>query len=480
MLNALSPFTLVLFGASGHLAQLKIYPSLYTLALKKRLPDDYRIVGFARSEMDHAGFRKLVEDAIRRDMESVNEEVLYQFLQKFTYHQGQYADVKDFASLAVKIDEWENMWPSSVRLTYLSIPPDVFAPTLHNICEGNIHKPGQPFRVIVEKPVGQDTETYNVVRKQLMSCFDESEVYLLDHYLGKEAVRNVYYMRYANPILEWLFKNTLIRTVEITAAESAGIGGRAGYFEPSGTFRDMFQSHLLMIGSLLTMRVRDDDQFLPESRLEALRQFYLPPATRMEEIALQAQYAEGDVRGDKAVGYRSEEGVHPQSRQNTYAALALLTRESQWQGVPFFLRSGKRLQKKETRISVMFHEPRKIEKGSGPNRLDIILQGEAGMRLHLQTKMGGSEPQFRPLVMEDPLVCYGDCLPEHSILILEAIHGRKQWFLSFEEVQTSWKLIDPVQSYFMQPETPLYFYPAGSHGPVESDQWIQKHGVTWM
>jgi len=480
MLATTTPFTLIVFGASGHLAQLKIYPALYILALKNRFPSDYRIVGFARTEMDEGAFKKLVEDAIKRDVGSIDDAVLQAFLAHVTYHQGQYTDKADFAKLAPRIAEWEKNWQSPVRLAYLSTPPEVFAAVLHNLCEGNIHIPGKAFRVIVEKPVGTDLRTYNAVRAELMTCFEEQEVYLLDHYLGKDAVRNIYYLRYANPVLERLFKNTLIRTVEITAAESAGIENRAGYFEPSGTFRDMFQSHLLMMGSLLTMRLRDDDSFIAESRFEALRQFYLPPATSMEEIALQAQYTAGEVKGEKLSAYTQEQGVDPGSRQNTYAALALLTRESRWQGIPFFLRSGKRLQKKETRISIEFNEPRSVGKGGGPNKLDIILQGEAGMRLHLQTRVGGTEPEYRPLVMEDPLVCHGDCLPEHGMLILEAIHGKKHWFLSFEEVHTAWKLIDPVQAYFSSAETPLYQYPAGSPGPAESDAWIQKHGVAWM
>ena len=463
------PFSFVLFGGSGHLAKIKIYPALYVLALKKRLPKDYAVVGFARSEMDDAAFRKLVEEAIREHMIEVTESALEEFMKHVYYQQGQYDEAADFAKLNDKLTGIEKGWKNNVRLAYFSVPPTVFADVSHNLCEGNVHDGKIPFRCIVEKPVGHDLESFEEIKKQLVGCFQEDEIYLLDHYLGKEAVRNIYYLRYANPIFERILKNTLINHVEITAMENKGIEGRAGYFEAAGTFRDMFQSHLLMMASLLTMRIQSEDD-LAAGRADALGQFYLPAATDMDDIALQAQYS----------GYQKEEGVKKGSRTNTYANLKLMTRISKWDGIPFYLRSGKQLAKKETRISIQFQEPRPVGEGSTPNRLDIILQGEAGMRMYLQTKMGGTEPAFRPLVLEDPLVCVGDCLPEHSLMILEAIHGRRHWFLNFDEVKTSWRLIDPVQKDFDASNTPLHSYKEGGKGPEAANQWIEKDGVEWF
>jgi glucose-6-phosphate 1-dehydrogenase len=480
LLSAPSPFTFVLFGASGHLAKLKIYPALYTLALKKRLPRDFAIVGYARSAMTREQFQALVEMSIRAQLSEVNKKLVAEFLEHVHYVQGQYDAVADFRGLADELSKIEKGWKSPVRLAYLSIPPEVFSPVIHNICRGGIHEPGKAFRVIVEKPVGHDLASYEELQKDLTSCFAEDEIYLLDHYLGKEAVRNVYYLRFANPILERLLKNTLIHHVEITASESSGLEGRAGYFESTGTFRDMFQSHLLMIASLLTMHLHDTDEQLPLSRMNALQQFYLPPASNLDDLVVQGQYGMGNVKGETMAAYQEEDGVMPGSRTNTYAALRLFSRESRWQGVPFFLRSGKRLGKKETRVSIQFQEPRAVGEGSGPNRLDIILQGEAGMRLHLQTKVGGTQPTFRPLILEDPLVCMGDCLPEHGILLLEAIHGLKHWFLQFEEVHTAWRLIDPIQAHLDKPDTPLALYPAGSAGPEAADTWIAREGTQWF
>lgn len=479
-LSAPHPFSFVLFGASGNLAKLKIYPSLYTLALKKRFPENYAIVGYARSEMNDDAFRALVEESVRADMPEVNESVLKEFLSHIHYHQGQYDDLKDFESLHEKLSVLEKGWKDVVRLAYLSVPPSVFTDVLENLGKGNIKESSVQFRCIVEKPVGHDLKSFEEIRAVLMHCFAEDEIYLLDHYLGKEAVRNMFYLRFANPVLERLFKNTLIHHVEITASEAKGLEGRAGYFDAAGTLRDYVQSHILIMGAMLTMRLDDNAEAFRESRFNALTQMYLPPASNLNDIIVQGQYGAGRSAEEHEAAYIKEDGVSADSRTNTYIALKLMSRASRWEGVPFYVRTGKRLGKRETRVSIQFQETHPVGEGSSPNRLDIILQGEAGMRLHLQTKIGGTEPKFRPLIMEDPLVCYGDCLPEHGLLMLEAIHGKQQWFLSFEEVQAAWRLIDPLQAHLDKKETPLHLYPAGTHGPKESDEWMKREGTEWF
>lgn len=479
MLTAPPPFSLVLFGASGHLAKLKIYPALYVLALKKRLPKDYAVVGFARSAMSDEEFRKMIDTSVRAEMVEVNEKLLEDFLSHFTYQSGQYDNRKDFEVLAATLTMLEKKWDTAaVRLSYLSVPPTVFGTVLDHLAPSGIHDNAHPFRCIVEKPVGHDLESFERVREKLQCCFKEEEIYLLDHYLGKEAVRNIYYLRLANPVLERLLKNTLIRHVEVVAAESGGLEGRAGYFEETGTLRDMFQSHLLDICTLLTMRIPAPDESFRLYRRNALEQLYLPPAASMADIVLQGQY--GPSADAHLPGYATEDGIPPNSRTNTFAAMKLATRTSRWEGVPFYLLSGKRLNRKETRVSIEFQVAHATSVGASSNRLDIILQGEAGMRLHLQTKLGGSEPQFRPLLMQDPLVCMGDCLPEHSLLLLEAIAGKQQWFLTFDEIRIAWRLIDPVQRHLSAPDTPLHLYPAGSPGPDAVNAWIGRDGLAWM
>lgn len=479
-LHAPDPFVFVLFGASGNLAKLKIYPALYILALKDRLPAEYAIVGYGRSELSDESFRSLVEQSVREDISAVNEEALQRLLSRVYYQSGAYDSESDISALRSRIESLEAGWGESVRLAYLSVPPTVFTPILHMLCRTKVRGGGKPFRCIVEKPVGHNLASFEEVRTVLTECFDESEIYLLDHYLGKEAVRNLYYLRYANPVLERMFKNTLIHHVEVTASESLGLEGRAGYFDAAGTLRDYVQSHMLLMAALLTMRLREDGEHFRSARQHALEQLYLPPAAGMDDVVIQGQYAAGAVGGEHHPAYIEEPGIEATSRTNTYVALRLMTRSSRWEGVPFYVRTGKRLARRETRISIEFLENHPVGKGGSRNRLDIILQGEAGLRLHLQTKIGGTEPAFRPLVMEDPLVCHGDCLPEHGLLLLEAIHGRQQWFLTFEEVRAAWRLIDPLQTYLDSPSTLLHTYPAGSDGPEAASAWIQRHGAAWF
>ena len=480
MLSATTPFSLIIFGASGHLAKLKLYPALYVLTLKKRLPKDYAIVGFARTELTEGAFRALVEGSIRAAFAEVTEKALQEFLDHLRYCQGRYDDVKSFVTLREQLEAIEKGWKEPVRLAYLSIPPKLFPEVIHNLCKGHVHDPPKPFRCIVEKPVGSDIKSFEEVQKLLTSCFKQDEIYLLDHYLGKEAVRNVYFLRFANPLLERICKNTLIHHVEITASEPGGIEGRAGYFEHTGTFRDMFQSHLLQIVSLMTMRLGETEEALLHTRFDALQQFYIPPAASLDDVILCGQYSAGKIGGQAVAGYREEPDIEHDSRTNTFVALKLMSRTPRWQGVPFVLRSGKRLKKKETRISIQFQISHPVGEGSGPNRLDIILQGEAGMRIFLQTKIGGSEPSFRPLILSDPLVCVGDCLPEHGLLLLEAIRGKQTWFLTFDEVRTAWRLIDPLQTYLNHEKTTLHMYNAGTDGPATMKEWIAKDGMKWL
>jgi glucose-6-phosphate 1-dehydrogenase len=474
MLKAKGDFSLIIFGASGHLAQLKIFPALYFMALKGRMPKHFSIVGFARTEMDDQGFCKHFADAVRKHVEAVNHEALQTLLGHVHYHRGNYDNAADFDALNKKLAELEKSHSTKVRIAYLSIPPTAFGAVSENLCKGGIHDAEHRFCCIVEKPLGNNYDEANKLRNALSQCFAPEEIYLLDHYLGKEAARNIYYLRLVNPIVERILKYTLITNVQITTTESAGLEGRAGYFEAVGTFRDMFQSHMVQLMALLTMQLVERAK-LPQARLDALKNIYVPPASHLSEIVVQGQYtgAEGHT------GYREEEGVAIDSRTPTYIGLKLMSRMPRWQGVPFYLRSGKRLNEKETKIAFEYQNAY-ATMDVPPNRLEMILQGEAGMRIHLHTKKGGSEPEFRPLVLEDPLVCVGDCMDEHGLLLLEAINGKQDWFLDFEESLTAWKIIDPLQTYLDREDTPLSLYPCGSNGPVDADAWIGKDGHEWI
>lgn len=476
-LAATSPFTLILFGASGNLAKLKLYPAMAALVAAGRLPEQYAIVGFSRTEMDDESFRAFVRESVVGAGTELDAEKLEAFLARVHYQRGGYDDPTAYTELHERVAAIEKGWKDPVRLAYLSIPPTAFVDVIENICSAGVRTGA--FRCIVEKPVGHDLASFERIRAALTSCLDEKEIFLLDHYLGKEAVRNIYYLRYANPVLERLFKNTLINHVEITASETVGIEGRAGYFEAAGTLRDFIQNHMLLMASLLTMSLREKEDGFRESRANALAEFYLPAAKSMDDIVLQGQYGAGMVNGEPEIGYSQEVGVAEGSRTNTFIALKMRTRNAGFDGVPFYVRTGKRLKRRETRITIQFQEHFRVGTGGSPNRLDIIVQGEGGLRFHLQTKVGGTEPRFRPLLIEDPLTVTGDVLSEHGLLLLEAMRGKQQWFLSFEEVHTAWSLIDPIQAHLDKPDTPLVPYPAGAELPHEAVEWIARDGAQW-
>ena len=475
MLRVDHPFSFILFGASGHLSRVKIFPALYVLALKKRFPKDFTIIGYARTPMERSAFQEEFALSVRQAMSgAVNEEILSELLTHVHYQQGQYDSKEDFRRLSDTLSKLETS-QETVRLAYLSVPPTVFEDVVRNLCAGGIHTKGRPFRCIVEKPVGSDRASFRSIHNMLSSCFTQDEVYILDHYLGKEAVRNLYYLRFANPIIESFLEKSLVTNVQITASESDGLEGRAGYFEAAGALRDMVQSHLLQIVAMLTMEIGNDTE-IPINRLRALRSI---SCKNPSSHVFQAQYSAGKIRAANVPAYVDEPGVKAGSRTPTYVAARFESTEKKWCGVPFYVRSGKRLATKETKVVFSFRSGC-LSNISERNYLEVILQGEAGLKLHLQTKLGGSEPKFRPLILEDPLVCMGDCLIEHSLLFLEAIQGNKRWFLSPEEVETCWSIIDPLQNVLDTPTTPLHFYSSGSIGPKEVDAFIAQDASKWF
>jgi len=471
MISIKDPFTFMIFGASGHLAKIKLYPALYVLAAKKRLPNNFNIVGYSRSKLSQKDFHARITDAVMAKHPDADKAVLHKFLQHCHYVSGQYNSEEDFKRLAGTITELEGNWTEdSIRLGYFAVPPIVFGDISRNLCAGGVHRTqhGKHFRCIVEKPIGSDFKTFKAIQKDLLGCFQPEEIFLLDHALGKDAVRNVYYLRVANPILETLLENSVLYSVQISALESAGIGSRAGFYDTTGAFRDMFQSHLLMLMAMLTMKRSNGP--LQTVLSGALKKVYLPPVANMDDLILQGQYK----------GYIDEENVNENSQTNTYACMKLMTRMEGWDGVPFYLRSGKSLSKKETRISLRFFEQEHCStKSCTFNHLDIILQGEAGMKINLLTRISGTEDEYRPLVLSDPLESVGDALPEHAVLLAEAIAYKQDWFLNFDDVATSWQLLDPAQAHLDKKETILHMYKSGTNGPVEADRWLENHGDQW-
>lgn len=470
-------FTLVIFGASGSLAKLKIFPGLYQLALEGRLNDvDYRIVGYARSELTNQAFHDLIKEAISAAVDAVDQKVVDRILERVSYCCGQYDQEADLTKLASHVDSVEGQgdW---IRLAYFSVPPSVVPEIVKNTCN-KLDSDFAKLRLILEKPFGYDLKSAKELEQILLRCYGEDQLYLLDHYLGKEAVFNVLTLRYANSILTTLIKGKHIANIQITGFEDDGIEGRAGYFDNVGITRDMIQSHLLQILAFLVMSLPSE---INQGTLHREKKHVFEDIKIIdpEKSLVRGQYQSGEG----LAAYVDEDGVPVDSQTETFAAMKLYIDNLRWHGVPIYLRSGKRMAKKWTAIVIEFKQ-HALQKGYfgklESNKLVIQLQPNEKIEFKLFTKMGGTEIAFTELTTGRPIFCSGDCLHEHGRLLLEAIRGNRLLFLSFEEIYAAWDVVDPLIELFAKNDVPLESYDAGSaDGPKGAMDLIERDGFVW-
>lgn len=456
-------FTLMIFGASGSLAKLKIFPSIYELAFEGRMPKDYKVVGYARTPMTESEFRDFFEASVRKEVEYVDEKVLKKLLKNVHYVSGQYDEAKDYKRLKKELGKMEAN-KSRVRIAYFSVPPSAFNPILKCLGEVNFNTRKAPLRLIVEKPFGYDLKSAKKLKKCLNTYFSEDQYFLLDHYLGKEAVSNLLSLRYSNSILTSLMHSRFVDNIQITAMESKDIEGRSNYFDHVGILRDMVQSHLLQILAYLTMQAPKD------TTAEAIHK-------EKTRILKSIKLKKGSLVRGQYKGYRKEKGVPNDSQTETYAALELTLNHPLWKKVPIRIRSGKALKEKWTAVVVTF-KPRRSQRDHGdlpPNRLVIQLQPYEKIEFHMLTKMGGKTFDFHEMTTGRPIYCSGDCLSEHGRLFLDVIEGKKDLFLNFDEIFAAWKVIDPLQkmcdkacSKACEP----VIYKKGSLGPEDDFDWF--------
>ncbi len=450
-------FTLIIFGASGSLAKLKLFPSLYQLQLEKRTPKDFKVVGYARTQLTQEAFIQEFKEAVRAKFkDNTDEKILDTVAQHVSYVSGQYDAASDYVNLKKHLAHIEGANKKRIRLAYLSTPPSVFAAVISQLGHTNFNTPLSKLRLIIEKPFGHNLKTARHLETILKKHFTHDQIFLLDHYLGKEAVFNLLSLRYANAILTSLIRGQYVDNIQINGLESLGTEGRAGYFDSVGSLRDMVQSHLFQILAFLTMD-------LPEK----ITSDSIHRAKRKLIESLRIQDINNSVIHGQYQGYLKEQGVTPKSQTETFAALRLFINDKNWRNVPIYLRTGKKLTQQLTNVVIEF-KPQDVQRNNAklqPNKLIIQLQPFEKIEFHLLTKMGGSEIDFVPLNTGKPIYCSGDCLDEHSRLILEAIKGEKMLFLEFPEIYAAWKVIDQVTKYFEKNNAPLKIYKPGSNGP---------------
>lgn len=466
------PFTLVIFGASGSLAKLKLFPALYELVKEKRLTKGFKIVGYARTPMSTEEFRTFFSESIRAQEPTVDESVLKTLLKNVHYFAGSYDSPADYKRLKKELAQLEEE-KKRIRITYFSVPPTVFPDIFQNLSDVNLDTPLSPLRLVIEKPFGTDLRSAKKLKALLDSNFKPNQIFLLDHYLGKEAVSNLLSLRYANSILTSLFSSEFVANLQISALESKDIEGRANYFDQVGILKDMIQSHLLQVLAYFTM-------LAPKEK--TAKAIHHEKARVLKGVSL--DHLENSVVRGQYEGYKNEKGIPKDSQTETYAAIKVNLRHGLWKNVPIYIRSGKSLKQKWTGVVVEF-KPRDAQKrtpGLPPNRIVIQLQPYEKIEFHLLTKLGGKTFDFHELTTGRPIYCSGDCLVEHGRLFLDVLENRQDLFLNFEEIFEAWRVIDPIQKTCdrMKAEhCKLQRYKKGSLGPSAADELLKRDGFTW-
>jgi len=476
------PTTLVIFGATGDLTHRKLLPAIYNLAHEGALPERFNLIGVARRDKEDSDFagesRESIEKFSRRE---TKPEVLDAFMKNVRYVPGVFDDPEVYRELSEALDAFDAEAGTPLnRVFYLSTAPEFFPEIVGQLGQAGLNKAeGAETRCVIEKPFGYDLDSARRLNTEVLGVFRERQVFRIDHYLGKETVQNVMAFRFANAMFEPVWNRNFIDCVQITASEDLGIGTRAGYYDGAGALRDLVQNHMLQLLTLICMepptsftadRVRDE-------KAKVIEAISPPTVDDVPHMAVRAQYGSGASGGEQVRGYLEEDDVPPESTTETYAALRLHVSNWRWAGVPFYLRTGKRLARKVTEIAVQlkpvphlaFQQAGSV--GVQPNQLVLTVQPDEGVSLSLGAKIPGASMRIRPVNME---FHYGTTFlsqsPEaYERLILDAMRGDATLFTRNDEVDGLWQVIDPILESWKNTPGPLPQYPAGSAGPEEAN-----------
>ncbi|GIK09349.1 MAG: glucose-6-phosphate 1-dehydrogenase [Anaerolineaceae bacterium] len=477
-----NPISIIIFGASGDLTQRKLIPSLFNLFRKRKTPKKLNIIGFANSPFTDETFRQHLLDGMKQFASfKYTDEEWGLFSQDLYYQQGRYTDLADFKKLMERMPALES--GAADRLFYMAVPP-LLVPNIIDLLglTGHLQEDGGWRRVVMEKPFGSDLESARALNLQVHKALNENQIYRIDHYLGKETVQNILFTRFANTIFEPIWNRNYIDHVQITVAEKVGVEHRGGYYDSVGVLRDMFQNHLLQLTTLVAME--------PPSSFNAtaLRNEKVKALTAIEPMT-PAQVAANTVRAQYD-GYRSEPDVKPDSVTPTYAALRLFVNNWRWQGVPFYLRSGKNLAEKLSQIVIRFKAPPLAmfpmppEQKTAPNMLMLYIQPDEGIHLRFEAKAPDTVAETRSVDMEFHYAeAFGPtAIPEaYERLLLDALQGDAALFTRADETETAWKIMDPIlQAWEAQGTPPLGTYAPNSWGPAEADALLARDGRQWI
>jgi glucose-6-phosphate 1-dehydrogenase len=492
------PCAMVIFGASGDLTERKLIPALYYLAREHILPAGFSVIGCARTPSTDEGFRGKMSQAIKTylNLASESDAFVESFARRIYYLTGNFGEAQAYGQLQALLDRLDQeQGTAGNRLFYLATPPSFFPVLVQHLGATGLAKPKVPgrawTRIIIEKPFGQDLASARELNRVVTGVFEEGQVYRIDHYLGKETVQNLLVFRFANGIFEPVWNRRYIDHVQIAVAEELGVENRGSYYEEAGLLRDMIQNHVLQLLSLVAMEppATFEAAAVRDEKAKVLRALRPIPLGKVDEFAVRAQYTEGSAGGRPVPAYRAEPKVSPSSTTETFAALKLYIDNWRWADVPFYLRSGKRLPKRVSEISIQFrHVPHLLFRemageGIEPNVLAVRIQPNEGISLKFCAKLPGASMRIRPVRMD---FRYGESFgavppTAYETLLLDCMLGDATLFNRDDAVELSWELVSPILERWKQDGPKgLCFYPAGSWGPTEADAFLARDGRCWQ
>ncbi|WP_186087944.1 glucose-6-phosphate dehydrogenase [Burkholderia gladioli] len=475
------PVDMIIFGGGGDLAARKLLPALYMAHLHRNLPAETRIIAVGRRDWGIDGYRKFMEEQSRPfiDGKAFDQQAWDRFLDLFQYVLIDVNEAGDYQRLA------EASRKEAIRVFYLSTSPELFTTICDNLSNANLLN--ESSRVVLEKPLGHDLASAQAINNDVGRHFSESQIYRIDHYLGKETVQNLMVLRFGNPIFGPLWQAPYIRSVQITVAETVGVGSRAGFYDHTGALRDMVQNHLLQLLCIVAMEppVSLDPDAVRDEKLKVLRSLRPMTPTDIARDTVRGQYAAGAVDGQPVKGYLEEDNVPPDSRNETFVALRAYINNWRWANVPFFLRTGKRLQKRQSEIVIEFADLPFSIIPDGPrhysNRLVIQLQPEESIQLQMLAKEPGSGMNMVPVSLNLDLQ---QAIPErraeaYERLLIDVIRGRLTHFMRRDELEAAWAWIEPILDGWQQPGDRPRLYTAGTYGPAASSALLARDNMSW-
>ncbi len=489
--SQIDPSTIILFGATGDLAKRKLFPAIFSLFKRGLLPKPFVMIGVARKEISGSSFQEHVLESLKEfgKFQSRDQEYWNQFSQYLNYVAIDLKNQENYAKLYDAVTQVEkNQTLPGNRVFYLAIAPELFGPVSLSLKSSQLLETPGWKRLVIEKPFGHDYSSAEALNEQIRAVFKEEEIYRIDHYLGKEMIQNIEVIRFANSLFEPLWNNNYIANVQITSSETVGVEERGGYYEKSGALRDMVQNHMLQMITMIAMEPpsRLVTEAIRDEKVKVLRSLRRMTVDEVNEHVIRGQYTKGVIHGQEVTGYREESGVNPQSMTETFVSARLFIDNFRWAGVPFYIRTGKKMPVKSTEIVIQFKNlPRNLyfnKQGNlEPNLLSIRIHPLEGIYFKINAKKPGTDGVVSPIAIDFCQNCEtGFNSPEaYERLLHDCLEGHSTYFTRWDEVSLAWKFVDPISAAFSENLAELQPYPSGTWGPDLSHQLLLQNQDQW-